>query len=260
MTRGARLLPGPTTTTEPGPAAPDGGSPMNFKSLTRVCAALLLLLLAPTLLCASARAADKISKQTIESQGRRRTYYLFAPSINRDAWDFLRRQGLGAEPRYEPYTSAGTARDFNSAVAEINALRAKGADALRRFNEGEGELRARQSRGDAQGAASLLREQAEVSASGASAFRASALAAERAAALKLADKYRQYLALVARADAKRAEAFEVLKARAELQLSGGPPGEVPAKLNEAAVRFQRLYAEADELERQADLARSGRGP
>ncbi|MFL6332413.1 MAG: hypothetical protein ACJ754_03630 [Pyrinomonadaceae bacterium] len=56
---------------------------MRFKSLARACAALLLFSLH-----ASARADDKVSKETtgkvskktIESGGRKRTYYLYAPA------------------------------------------------------------------------------------------------------------------------------------------------------------------------------------
>ncbi|HWW76511.1 MAG TPA: hypothetical protein VNZ44_14030, partial [Pyrinomonadaceae bacterium] len=46
---------------------------MNSKNLSH--ALLLLLLLSPCAL-----AADKISKETIEYEGKRRTYYLFAPA------------------------------------------------------------------------------------------------------------------------------------------------------------------------------------
>src|SRR5829696_4183253 len=48
---------------------------MMFKSLALFCAALTLLSLP-----ADARAEDKVSKETFESGGRKRTYYLFAPA------------------------------------------------------------------------------------------------------------------------------------------------------------------------------------
>ena len=49
-------------------------------------------------------------------------------------------------------------------------------------------------------------------------------------------------------------------ARAEMQLAGGPPNEIQLKVNEAALKYQKLFDEADELERQAERARSGQGP
>lgn len=52
----------------------------------------------------------------------------------------------------------------------------------------------------------------------------------------------------------------MLKARAELQLAGGPPGETQAKANEAALRYQKLFDEANELDRQAERAQKGQSP
>jgi predicted esterase len=100
-------------------------------------------------------------------QGHDHWYYDLAPGINRNAWDFLKARSLGADPKYAPYVGASTARDFNSAVTEVNALRAKGAEALSRFNAGEEEWRAARARGDATGAAAVLRAQAETAAAGA---------------------------------------------------------------------------------------------
>ncbi|HEX8189379.1 MAG TPA: alpha/beta hydrolase-fold protein [Pyrinomonadaceae bacterium] len=187
-------------------------------------------------------------------------YYDLAPDINRDAWDFLRRRSLDADPKYTPHVSAPDAGDFNSAVKEINALRARGAESLRLFNAGEDELRSKKKQGDAPGGTALLRAQAETAADGAKAFRGAALAAERAAASKVPENFRQYLSLAARADAKRAEGLDVLKARAELQLAGGPPAETLSKANEAALKSGKLFDEAEELERQAARARTGQSP
>lgn len=183
-------------------------------------------------------------------------YYDLAPGINREAWEFLKGKALGADPKYAPHVGAADARDFNTAVKEINALRAKASELLRRFNESEDELRSK--KGD--DALVLLRAQVEAAAAGAQAFRDAAQAAERAAALKVPENFRQYLSLVARADARRAEGFDVLKARAELQLSGGPPAEVQAKVNETALKYEKIFDEADELERQAERARTGQVP
>ncbi|MBV9926322.1 MAG: dienelactone hydrolase family protein [Acidobacteria bacterium] len=183
-------------------------------------------------------------------------YYDLAPGINREAWEFLKGKALDADPKYTPFVGAADARDFNTAVVQINALRAKASELLRRFNESENELRAK--KGDA--ATAVLRAQVETAAAGAQAFRDAALASERAAALKVTENLRQYLSLVARADARRAEGFDVLKARAELQLAGGPPDEVQTKVNETALKYQKIFDEADELERQAERARTGQGP
>jgi hypothetical protein len=52
----------------------------------------------------------------------------------------------------------------------------------------------------------------------------------------------------------------VLKARAELQLAGGPPNEIQLKVNEATLKYEKLFDEAEDLERQAERARSAQGP
>lgn len=186
-------------------------------------------------------------------QGHDHWYYDLAPGINRDAWEFLKTKSLDADPKYTSYTSASDANDFNTVVKEINALRAKGIESLRLFNANEEELRAKRS--DAQASSAILRKQLETAAAGAQAFRDAALAAERAAALKLPANFQQYFSILARADAKRAEGFDVLKARAELQLDGGTSAETHSKINEAALKYQKLFDEADELEQQADRAR-----
>jgi len=187
-------------------------------------------------------------------------YYDLAPGINRDAWDFLKGKALEADPKYTTHVTDTTARDFNAAVKEINALRAQASESLRLFNVGEDELRAKKTRDDAAGVAAVLRSQAETAAAGAKAFRDAALAAERASASKVPENFRQYLSLAARADAKRAEGFDVLKARAELQLAGGQSDETQMKVNEATLKYQQLFDEAEELERQAERARSAQSP
>jgi predicted esterase len=187
-------------------------------------------------------------------------YYDLAPGINRNAWDFLKGKSLDADPKYAAHVADTTARDFNAAVTEINALRAKVKESLNLFNASEEELHAKKRQNDAAGATAVLRAQMETVAAGARASRDAALAAERAAALKIPENFRQYLLLAARADARRAEGFDVLKARAELQLAGGPPVETQLKVNEATRNYQKLFDEADELEQQAVRARTAQGP
>jgi predicted esterase len=188
-------------------------------------------------------------------------YYDLAPGINRDAWAFLGRRALDAEPKYEAYTFGGAVvGDFNAAVAEINAFRAKAAAALNRFNASESGLRGRDFNRDRAEVAAAAREQAAALGDGAAAFRGAALAAERASKLKVAEKYRQYLALAAQADAKRAEALDVMKERAGMVLSDDPPNAVMARMNEATLKSEKLNSEADELEQKAARALAGSGP
>jgi predicted esterase len=187
-------------------------------------------------------------------------YYDLAPGINRDAWEFLGRRALDAEPKYEAYTFGGAVDDFNAAVAEVNALREKARGALARYNASESSLRGKDFGGDRAAFAAAASEQAAALGEGAAAFRAAALTAERASRLKVAANYSQYLSFAAQADAKRAEALEVLKERAGMRLSDDPPNAVPARMNEATLKAGRLNDEADELERKAERAATGKIP
>jgi predicted esterase len=184
-------------------------------------------------------------------------YYDLAPDINRGAWEFLGRRALDAEPKYESYAFGGAAGDFNAAVVEINAQREKARAALNRVHVLEVGLRGKDFVKDKPAFAAAAREQAAAFAEGAAAFRAASLAGERASRLKVGDNYRQYLALAAQADAKRAEAMEVMKERAGMLLSDEPQNTITNRMNEATLRAEKLNDEADALDRQAAGAMKG---
>ncbi|HJQ33770.1 MAG TPA: alpha/beta hydrolase-fold protein [Pyrinomonadaceae bacterium] len=186
-------------------------------------------------------------------------YYDLAPDINRGAWDFLARRALEAEPKYETYTfaGAGAAGDFNAAVVEINAQRAKARDALNRVSALEVGLPGKDLVRDRPAFAAAAREQAAAFGEGAAAFRAASLTAERASKLKVGDNYRQYLTFAAQADAKRAEALDIMKERAGMLLSDEPQNAVTNRMNEATLRAAKLNDEADELDRKAAGAMKG---
>ncbi|MDQ3743049.1 MAG: alpha/beta fold hydrolase [Acidobacteriota bacterium] len=183
-------------------------------------------------------------------------YYDLAPEINRNAWAFLKRYELNAEPAYAAYEYTGEAGDVNAAVKEINALRMKFNDSLQLFNAREAELRAKGEGGEA--AAAIARAQVGLLKDGAAALSAAALRAEQASRLKLKGGYAQYFSLLAQAARKRVEALDAMRERLELSLSHDPPDAVTARMNEATVRAERLNREADELEQNAERARVGR--
>lgn len=183
-------------------------------------------------------------------------YYDLAPEINRNAWAFLKKYELNAEPRYETYTYTGSPDEVNAAVKEINALTVKSSDSLQLFNAKEEELRGKGYGGE--GVAGIARAQAELLKGGADALRAAALRAEQASKLKLKRNDTQYFSLFAQSARKRAEAFDAMRERAEFLLSDEPPDTITAKMNEASVRANRLNQEANELEEKAERFRAGR--
>jgi predicted esterase len=209
----------------------------------------------------SVRATETALKErgfTVEvtvMKGHDHWYYDLAPEINRNAWAFLKRYELDAEPAYAAYEYTGEAGDINAAVKEINALRMKFNDSMQLFNAREAELRAKGEGTEA--AAAIARAQVGLLKEGAAALSAAALRAEQASRLKLKGGYAQYFSLLAQASRKRVEALDAMRERAELFLSREPPDAVTARMNEATVRAERLNREADELEQNAERARAG---
>ena len=197
-------------------------------------------------------------------------YYDRAAEFNRDAWAFLKRHELGEEPKYKVYASAagagaggrggGSGDDFNAAIKEINALRLKAGESLRRFYAKEEELRSKDRVKEAAAVAAIAREQLELLGASASAYRASALKAQQTGGQKSAGNYAQYLTLVAQADATRADALDVMRERAQVLLSDEPPDVRTSKMNAAVTKAEKLHREADDLERKAEEVRAGRSP
>ncbi|PYS51380.1 MAG: hypothetical protein DMF68_04530 [Acidobacteria bacterium] len=182
-------------------------------------------------------------------------YYDLAPEINRNAWTFLKRYELNSEPKYEAYNFTGASEDVNAAVKEINALRAKFNENMRLFMTKEAELRMKSY--EKASSADVAREQIKIAAETADAMRQIALRAVRTSKLKLQGNYSQYFSTLAESFNKRAEALEIMRERAALLLSDEPQTSVTTKMNDAAVKAERLNLEADELEQRAEKIRTG---
>lgn len=185
-------------------------------------------------------------------------YYDLAPQINRNAWNFLKRYELNAEPKYEAYNFTGASEAVNAAVKEINSLRAKFNENIRLFMSKEAELRMKSQ--DKAASAEIAREQIKIVTETADAMRQMALKAERVSKLKLQGNYSQYFSTLTESFNKRVEALEVLRERAALLLSDESQDTVISKMNEAAVKAEKLNLEADELERKAEQTRMGQKP
>src|SRR5947209_6590857 len=209
----------------------------------------------------SVRATEAALKEkgfTVEvtvMEGHDHWYYDLAPGINRNAWDFLKRYELNSEPKYEAYNFTGASEDVNAAVKEINALRAKFNENMRLFMTKEAELRMKSY--EKASSADVAREQIKIAAETADAMRQIALRAVRTSKLKLQGNYSQYFSTLAESFNKRAEALEIMRERAALLLSDEPQTSVTTKMNDAAVKAERLNLEADELEQRAEKIRTG---
>ena len=183
-------------------------------------------------------------------------YYDLAPEINRNAWDFLKKQGLSADPKYREYNHADRTDAVNAAVREINALRHKANESVRRFDAKEEEIRRLGFTRESAVVAGMARVQIELLIEGANALREASLKAEEISKLKLEGNYQQYFSLIAQIDRKRIEALEAMRERAEFLLSDEPADSITTRRNEAAKKAERLNKEADELEQKAERVRA----
>jgi poly(3-hydroxybutyrate) depolymerase len=184
-------------------------------------------------------------------------YYDRAPEINRNAWDFLKSHALGEDPKYKEYNRPGRTDDVNAAIREMNVLRAKAGDSMRRFHAKEVELNKINFAQERMAVAEIARAQIVLLGETAQALREALVKTEELGKLKLGGSYPQYFSLVAQIDRKRVEAIEAMRERAELLLSDEPVNSITAKRNEAANRAERLNQEADELEQKAERIRAG---
>ncbi len=206
-------------------------------------------------------AALKVKEFPVEvtvMKGHDHWYYDLAPQINRNAWAFLKRYELSSEPRYEAYSFTGATEDVNAAVKEINSLRAKFNDNMRLFMSKEAELRMKSY--DKASSTGIAREQIKIAEESAGEMRRIASRAERVSRLKLQGNYSQYFSALAESFNKRAEALETMRERAALLLGDEPQSSITTKMNDAAVRAERLNLEADELEQKAEQIRAGKRP
>ncbi len=196
-------------------------------------------------------------------------YYDLAPQINRNAWDFLKRRELTEDPRYESYdfdlepkgakAANLKATEFNELAAAINALTEKANECMRRFYEGEGELRTKDYIKEKAAVVSIARGQIETLKDGVSALREAAIKAERLSKTQMGVNYPQYYSIMAQIALKRAEFFEAMRRRAELLLTEEPADVIITRRNEAAGLVEKLTKEVDELEQRAKGVRAGQG-
>lgn len=184
-------------------------------------------------------------------------YYDLAPEINRNAWDFLKRHALDEDPKHTEYNRATGTDEANVSIVEINALRGKADELLRRYYAKEEELNRTGLQRDRTALAEIARAQLALLGESADALRAAVSKTEAVGKLKLGGSQPQYFTLVAQVDRKRIEAIAALRERAELLLSDEAVNTVTSKRNEAAIRAQRLNQEADELQQKAERVRAG---
>jgi len=183
-------------------------------------------------------------------------YYDLASEINNNAWEFLKKNTLPGEPRHVAYNSNITAGDASAALNQVNAFRLEAEKLNVQVYAKEEEL----SKKDPTEKAAISEiggQQIRHLRDGAEKLREAANAAEQASKLKITSKQQQYFSLIATACLKRAEAFDLIRARTELLLTGADPNSINTKRDEFAQKANVLNDEALELEKKAQQLLGG---
>ncbi len=186
-------------------------------------------------------------------------YYDIAPEINRNAWEFLKKHELAEDPKYAEYNSSEPANEINKVIDEINELRVKADELLRRFYAKEEELKKKGHDKEREFVVIVAREEVSLLAQSEAAHREAVLRAERSSKKNLKGIYPQYFSLIAQLERKRSESLETMREYAELLLSDQPANTITIKRNEAVLKAERLQQEADELEQKAERLRAAQG-
>jgi predicted esterase len=183
-------------------------------------------------------------------------YYDLAPMINRNAWEFLKKYELTEEPKYAEYNRSGASNEVNEVIGEINELRIKADELLRRFYAKEEELKKKDKIKERESVVIVAREEVSLLTQSEAAHREAVLRAERSSKKNLKGIYPEYFSLIAQLERKRAEFLETMREYAELLLSDQPPNTITLKRNEAILKAERLQQEADELWQKAERLRA----
>lgn len=138
----------------------------------------------------------------------------------------------------------------NKLVAEMNSLVVKGEGVANQGTAKQTEIEAKDIETEREAVRTAAREQAALYREAAGTFREAAAKADEAGKLKLADWYKNYLALKAQQHRKTAELLDAMNERAELLAGDRPLEEVDAKLTQSVERIAQLSKEGDELVKQ----------
>jgi predicted esterase len=178
-------------------------------------------------------------------------YYDLAPDINRNAWEFLKQNVLPGDPRHVEYKSTGITADASVSLNQINALRLEAEKLNEQVYAKEGEISVKDRVKEKTAISDIVRTQILLLDECARLLREAAVMADRASKLKLPSKEQQCFSLIATACVKRADAFELIRARSELLLTEGEISSTNMKRNELAAKANILNDEALALEKKA---------
>lgn len=186
--------------------------------------------------------------QVTVMKGHDHWYYDLAPDINRNAWAFLKQHSLNAEPKFTQYATARDVKQVNALIDDLNTIRTKVNELLKRLTDKEQILNGKDFKMDREVIIAIAKEQVELATQAGSLEREAAQKAEQLSKSNLADGLKEFFAQVTKVEQKRIELFDTFRQSAEIWLTETEFDTIVSKRNPLVLRLQQLQKEQAELE------------
>jgi predicted esterase len=193
--------------------------------------------------------SNQFPVQVTVMKGHDHWYYDLAPHINRNAWAFLKQHSLSAEPKFTEYATAEDVKQANVLIAELNAIRTKVNELLKRLLDKERILNGKDFKSEREAIRVIAKEQVELASQAGLLEREAAPKAEQLSKSKLPDGVKEIFAQVTLVEQKRIELFDTFRQSAEIWVTEDGFDTIVSKRNPLKVRIQQLQNEVAELER-----------
>ena len=192
--------------------------------------------------------SNQFPVQVTVMKGHDHWYYDLAPSINRNAWAFLKQHALNAEPKFTEYATAQNVKQANDFINELNTIRTKINELSKQFIDKDRILSGKNFKIDREAIRAIAKEQVELATQAGSLEREAAQRAEQLSKSNLTADLKEFFALVAKVEQKRFELFDTYRQSAELWIAEDVLNTIVSKRNALMLRIQQLQNEAAELD------------
>ena len=187
--------------------------------------------------------------QVTVMKGHDHWYYDLAPDINHNAWAFLKQHALKAEPKFTQYVAAQNVNQANAFIAELNTIRTKVNELLKRLIDKERILNGKDFQIDREAIRAIAKEQVELATQAGSLEREAAQKAEQLSRSNLlTGGLKEFFAQLTKVEQKRIELFDMFRQSAEIWMTEDAFDTIVSKRNPLTLRIQQLQNEAAALE------------
>src|SRR6267154_5092487 len=149
--------------------------------------------------------------EVTEIPGHDHWYYDIAPQINKSAWEFLKKYELPAAQHYAEYGDASDATRLNRLIHETDALRKRADELRRQAQDGDAEIQKLDLTRNRAKIAAIVAKELELLKQSAAVWLEAAAKADSAKELRLDERPRLYLSVIAQHNRKNAELVNALR-------------------------------------------------